>query len=113
VRTLLFLVSQLIACGGRAIISPDAGDDDGSVASDGARGDAEVSSDANNGLPRCKEHRDCFWGQDCQFGFCCAGTFDGGQCRCGSAPGCTIGYSCCEAKDGFACKVGGCPLPPN
>lgn len=113
------LASVLVACGGRAIVSPDA-----TTELDAAT-DADSSSDGMAdvmiNLPPCRTSNDCFWMQTCQLGYCCAGMFDGRECRCGIRPGCTIGDACCDADSGFACEAPAscscrrvaCLRPPN
>lgn len=96
----------LVACGGRAIVSPDAATDLD------AAGDADCAADAGVDvaidLPPCRTGNDCFWMQTCQSGYCCAGVFDGRECRCGSGPGCSIGDACCERDGGWMCRRVGC-----
>lgn len=99
----------LPACGGVAILdkSLDATIDDATLdAADSANDVADdFGPDIDLGLPRCQTQTDCFFGQWCQYGWCCAGVIHDNACWCGNGAGCTIGYRCCGPADARTCDA--------
>lgn len=93
-----------LSCGGRTGTEPSDGGDasgsfDGSAAADTPTDRKDVPEATPDSpsidLPPCGNDTDCDFGQTCQQGYCCAGTFDGAHCTCGDGPGCKLPLTCC------------------
>src|SRR5260370_35235984 len=103
----LFGAWLLPGCGGIAVVHVSAD----ASASDGARDAAP-----DTGLPPCLIQSDCYFGQVCQHGWCCAGDLQQtGRCLCGNGPGCDLTAGCCpdvDASGGRSCMPY-CPPDPG
>lgn len=113
---LCIVVSLLCACGGTVVVEADATSD---AEQDGAR-DSEPTIDIgvmpapfpDAPIPHTFPAEDggsCATGATCYgigddvvcdptSGWCCAGNWSGGECRCGEGRGCMPPYVCCRSR---------------